>query len=263
METNYVALLKNTFDERGIKNTSYSLRAFARDLEIDPGQLSRIFHGKSQLSHESAKHIAVKAFDNKKHRDYFVAMVDYTITKKESFRLQALDKLKKLTPPNSNYKSLDTDAIHLIANWYNISILDLCSLPKFNPSIQNISKYLGLTKAIVKKSIDLLERSDLIKIEKSRWVKTHKYLKYNPNTPSFAIREFHKSMIKKAIKSIDKQKFKDRIIAGKTMTIKKEDLPKYNEYINDFLENIAQISTIDQECDSLYQLNIQLFNLKN
>ncbi|MBC7692320.1 MAG: helix-turn-helix transcriptional regulator [Methylotenera sp.] len=46
----YIERIRDELLARKQKNSSYSLRAFARDLEIDPSAISRILKGKQTLS---------------------------------------------------------------------------------------------------------------------------------------------------------------------------------------------------------------------
>lgn len=56
----YRDYLIEAFEQRKEKNSAYSLRAFARDLEILPATLSQILNKKKGLSIQCAKHICKK-----------------------------------------------------------------------------------------------------------------------------------------------------------------------------------------------------------
>ncbi len=51
----HVRILQQTLEERKSKNAQYSMRALARDLDIDPAALSRILSGKQELSLETCR----------------------------------------------------------------------------------------------------------------------------------------------------------------------------------------------------------------
>jgi plasmid maintenance system antidote protein VapI len=55
-----LTILNETFSEKKKRNPNYSLRAFARDLEISASNLSTILNGKKRLSSEQACRIAVR-----------------------------------------------------------------------------------------------------------------------------------------------------------------------------------------------------------
>ena len=56
--TKYIEILKTEFLHRRSKNIFYSLRSFAKDLELDPMHLSNILNNKRGLSRRKAEFIA-------------------------------------------------------------------------------------------------------------------------------------------------------------------------------------------------------------
>jgi plasmid maintenance system antidote protein VapI len=50
MNTDYKEHLEFILDQRRQRNPSYSLRAFARDLRIDPSDLANIMKGKKKVT---------------------------------------------------------------------------------------------------------------------------------------------------------------------------------------------------------------------
>lgn len=58
LEADYREMLMNEFKERVARNKRYSLRAFARDLGVNPGYLPKLFAGKTIPSLETAQDIA-------------------------------------------------------------------------------------------------------------------------------------------------------------------------------------------------------------
>lgn len=56
----YLDFLRTSFAACGSKDSDFSLRAFARLLDTDPGEISRVLSGKRHPTLESAHHIAQK-----------------------------------------------------------------------------------------------------------------------------------------------------------------------------------------------------------
>lgn len=56
----YIQVLKSEFESRKLKNGSYSLRAFAKNLSIDPSLFSKIFNEKQLPTLETANTICTK-----------------------------------------------------------------------------------------------------------------------------------------------------------------------------------------------------------
>jgi transcriptional regulator with XRE-family HTH domain len=60
LEAHYRIYLRQELERRKSKNARYSLRAFAKSLKIDNGQLSKIIAGKALLSVDLADQLAKK-----------------------------------------------------------------------------------------------------------------------------------------------------------------------------------------------------------
>lgn len=71
----YITVLKNELEKRRAINFHYSLRAFARELELDPIHLSRILNNKKGLSPRKAEGIARKLHLNFSERRRFRSLV--------------------------------------------------------------------------------------------------------------------------------------------------------------------------------------------
>lgn len=75
----YIEFLKNEFSYRRAKDTFYSLRNFAIDLELEPGHLSRILRNQRGLSRKKAELIARKLTHlNYSERKRFLRLVSAT-----------------------------------------------------------------------------------------------------------------------------------------------------------------------------------------
>ena len=70
----YIEYLKSELERRLGQNSSYSLRAFARDLQISPGNLSEIVKGKRPLSKKNAQKIAGSLGLNPIEEEAFLAL---------------------------------------------------------------------------------------------------------------------------------------------------------------------------------------------
>ena len=266
-QTTYRDLLRSKLEQRCKSNAGYSLRAFARDLRLQASQLSRVLNGKQHLSIISATVIAETLFKNKRERDFFVGLVEFETSKKVEQKKRALEKLGTLES-KVEFVNLQADVFNVISEWYHFAIMDLTFIAPKLTSAASIGSYLGISTIEAKLALERLERLGLLKREGRHWVKTHsKLVMPTSKGPNHALRHFHKQMINKAIKSIDEQPVEQRYVTGKTMSILREDLPKLQELVQDFFQNvtdlIGQHSQRGQDSNALYQLNVQLFDLKD
>lgn len=100
-QSDYRAVLRHALQVRSLKNPRYSLRAFARSLGIDPGDLSRVLSGKGKLSLRMGSKIASEL--GLSHHDAQLFMQSIVAEKLESIqsaemRDQAASRRKSSTP---------------------------------------------------------------------------------------------------------------------------------------------------------------------
>lgn len=99
--TDYRVLVLDDFTLRSTRNQKYSLRAYARDLELSPGYLSSILRGKKHFKHVNCRDVFSRlGFNSSEELQYLENLVVYqtsadVLIKEEAFRFM-----------KSNYESL-------------------------------------------------------------------------------------------------------------------------------------------------------------
>src|SRR5690348_3475297 len=71
----YRTLLKNELEQRVTRNSSYSLRAFARDMNLSPQMLSLVLSGKKNISQEIAGNMIEGLELNPEEASHFLDLV--------------------------------------------------------------------------------------------------------------------------------------------------------------------------------------------
>jgi uncharacterized protein (TIGR02147 family) len=227
----YRQMLKNELEERCRKNQDYSLRAFAKALSLNPSQLSRVINGTQNLSLGMAQSVAERAFRSKRERLLFSAAVELAIARRPSLRQEALKKVSRWLDPESP-ANLSLEAMVVIAEWHHFAILDLVSLPQIPHTAAAIAAYLGVSQIETKLAIERLLKLGLLTKDGERLRKTTAVLQTPTDLSSAALRRHHR--------------------------------PKYKDLITEFMRAVGELSrSCSKEPDGLYQLNVQLFDLKN
>lgn len=260
METcrSYVEILRSELEQRLNSNSRYSLRAFARDLEMTPSQLSLIMNEKKGLSETSALRIAKKLSLNPKDTEIFCSLVLSLDSKSKAKRAEALIKLSQLDLA----KSITLDSFRVIADWYHFAIMELTMQKGFKSDLLYISNQLGISKFEAEQAIQRLERLDLIEKSNGRWRQTEIDLSTPNDIPSDAIKKFHKQVLQKAMDAITFQSTEDREISSLIIGINKTDLPKYKNIIRKFHREINSLAeTKKNKRTHVYCLNTQFFGL--
>ena len=251
-------ILRDELVKRQIRNPSYSISAFARDLGISQTYVSLMLAGKRRLPLKRALTFsAALGFDEERSAAFVRAVTDQAMTTETSARTVSK------TPRAFNYFSLEVDRFKVISQWYHLPILDLTTIKGFKPDCQWVARKLGITAVQVRDAVDRLERLGLLEITSGRWIKTQTHLAVPTGQSESAVRTFHKQMIEKTLVELnqtDASSFAAREIAGTTMAIDPAKIPEIKKRIQKFRKELAAFAT-DGECSALYQLNVQFFSL--
>ena len=261
---NYQDILKMELADRIAKNSSYSLRAMAKQTNLSPSMLSAVLNGKKELSVERAFDIGkILKFDKIKH-DYFVTLVQWHRSKSEEQKIELFEKLNSILP-QPKHTVLTVELFKIIAEWYHLSILELTNVYNFDLTSENASAALGISKFEAQSAIDRLLRLDLLeKNKKGKLQKTSNVFLSNSNVPNSALRKYHEQTLSKAITSITTQTPADKFIGSETFAFDVADLKIASEIIEDCFSKITALAgknKNNKNKKSVYHMGVQLFNL--
>lgn len=261
-----VDYLNYEFESKRIKNSRFSLRAWARQLGYEnPSFVSHILKRERSLKID----VATKFTSNLKlsgdAKRYFELLVLLNSSKTVDEKKLYIDILESLRPKSApSPQSLSIDAFRVISDWYHTAILELVELSDFKNDVEWIKARLGnevssqnINKAIERLlKLELLEKSSSGKISRA---KDNPILLEN-YIPSEAIRHFHKQMIEKAKVAVEEQHVKERDIRGSMISIRSKDYSKVQEIIKKAHAEIVKYSC-EGNGDDLYQFNTQFFRV--
>lgn len=235
--------LLQEFERRTASNPKYSLRAFARDLDIHSGTLSSILNQRRAVGSKVFSHIM------------------------KQLPLSAAEKKKifsSLMAPDTVYAEkpslIDEQILDVIKDWEHYAILAYLQLRKVKKTPGDIAKALRLPQAKILRALANLENTGLLKRDGNMLVLTHQSLETTHGIPSPALREAHAQYIDKAKNALEDFPVGERDITGTTLAVSHKNLPRAKELIQQFRTEIAEL--LEQgEADEVFRLNIQLFPL--
>lgn len=241
-----VDYLNRVFEERRKKNPSYSLRAFARSLEMDSSSLSAVLKGKRKLTPKAGQKLidALNVLDPAEAQ----MLVMSTITGQE------------IPDEALKFRELEIATAEMLASWEHFAILSLLELHGFSGKERDIAARLNVPLATIDAALGRLEKLGMIARKKGRWEATDGKMATKSAVPNKALREGHKQNILKAIESLEKDAVEDRDISGITMAISKARLPEAQKLIQDFRRRMSVFLESGNK-NAVYRLNVQLFPL--
>lgn len=255
----YVNLFKDEFLRRKEKNSLYSLRAFASQIDLSPAYVSLVFRGKRHFSSAKALAVAKKLKWPREKQKYFVSLLEFENPKTEESKESALMSLQKLESSNLQFNSIDVDSFAAISVWYHNAILSLLTIVKGKATTQLIAKRFKIDLFETESALRRLQRLGLVKLKLNSWTSLYDYLRV-PATPSAAIRLYHKQHLTKAAEAMDEQDFDERDFSNMTLTVDRAQLQTAKKKIIDFHNEMARFLE-GKNPTEVYQLSVQLFRL--
>ena len=198
--------LKLELEFRKRKNPLYSIRAFARDLNLSPSHLSEVLSGKALLSAKKVDELGKCLRLSPDQMEHWIDLLCLN-SKEESQRKIAQIKLSKRKKDSKSNLSLE--AFTAVADWYHFAILTFFGVCE-SYSERELSQFLGVEKEAVQKAIKRLIKVDLLeKSEKGYRPKTESTFT-GDTVPSEAVRESQRQILEKTKESLDKVHYDDR-----------------------------------------------------
>lgn len=243
----YIEYLKSELERRLGQNSSYSLRAFARDLQISPGNLSEIVKGKRPLSKKNAQKIAGSLGLNPIEEEAFLALPQES---------------KKAHNEIKERKEIDLEYFKLLENWYHFAILNLLETKPKPLSAEQIAKRLGIKVIEAKLALDRLVHIGLVLYDQNnQWTCVDDFVETPTDIPSMAIKRYHQQILNKAIAALIEQSPEEREISGIGMAIDSKNLKAIKKDIDEFQNQLIEKYSGVGNPDEVYQFETALFKL--
>jgi uncharacterized protein (TIGR02147 family) len=234
-------------------NPAYSARAFARDIGVSPAFVTMILNGKKTINLNRAVEIAraLKLSEVTKG-----ALLNAVIAE-SGLSLQFKSKVDR-----RELADLSEQQFAVIADWYHLAILDLVTTTKFKSDPKWIAKRLSLRPFEVEMALERLLKLGLLKRVGPHLVKVRKQMDFPTKHSVTAVREHHRQMMERAkgqLAMTDQKSFESRMISSITFAADSSRLEAARKKVLDFQHELANFLSAGEECDEVFQLNVQLF----
>lgn len=232
--------LKQELEKRKTKNSQYSLRAFARDLDISKTTLSEILTGKRLITPPNLEKIRERLALND---------AEYLDLKKHVGLVEVIER-----------NMLQKNELKIIENWYMMAILNLAKLPKAKYCSTWIAQRLNISKEEAIEALEILCDKELIINNNGILTRTPIALTTTVDIPSESIKEHHRQSIEKSLTALTQLDPKERDFTTVTYAFNEEDIPHIKEEILHFHRKLGAKFDLKKP-NRVYRLNIQFFPL--
>ncbi|WII71221.1 TIGR02147 family protein [Bdellovibrio sp. 22V] len=245
--TNFRSLLQAELVERCRFNPSYSLRAFARSLRVEPSALSQMINGKRPITEKMKLRLGSAL----------------GLSVEQIRRLPVSEQEESFNSHEPQKQSLDEFA--LISDWYHYAILELTHVFDFKPESGWISRRLGITKSEANIAIERLFRMNLLRKEKSHhWVETSENGELTHLTPaqtSDAARKYQIQLLELSQRTVQEVELTQRNHTSATFCFDAADMTEAVKRITEFRRAFAREFRRPKNGKEVYQMQISFFPL--
>ncbi len=236
----YIDWLRQQHTERRIKNPAFSLRSFARALNVQPGRLSEILARKRPLTTRQL----------------------YKFAEQLSVPLSELERSIKGTLSTStpmSYADISEEQFEVLANPVHFHIMSAMELGGYDGQPKWLARVLGVDICLVRAALERLQSCRLVKsLTSDHWQlveATSTTASYG--TPNAALRRAHRASIEHALNCLDDVPLQLRDISSITLAIDPRKIEKARTLIQKFRRKLASEVEVGNKSE-VYELNVQL-----
>lgn len=226
------------------ERAQYSLRAFARDLNIPAPVLSEVLRGRRPITQRLGQKIC------------------------EGLRLspteaeELLAPLEQRLPLDHLFVQIQTSEFNAVSDWHYFAILALAETQDFRGDVKWISSRMGLPLARTTEAVETLIRLGLLEMREKKLHATGKTFTTTHDVPSVAIQKNHiqgLELARQALRSVD---VTEREYGANTIAIDSDELPILKSMIRDARRRLAvKMGRRGRQKKQVYRLQIQFFPL--
>ncbi|MBS1986291.1 MAG: TIGR02147 family protein [Bdellovibrionales bacterium] len=255
----YRKLLAREFTVRRAKNPRYSLRAFARFLEVTPATLSKVLNKKRGLSIDAALKISEKLQLDANLQRTFLDSVESLHARSHVARSAARLRLHKNDA--GPFHALDSDSLAILASWRAFAILELISLPQFAGGAKEIAQRLKLDVGFVEETLLRLMRVGLLAWSGGAYQATHSKTWGPDDVPDPTIRSYQRDLLQQATLALEQVPQEARDVSSLVFAAEKERLPEMKAFLRRMHKEFYEEFGNTPQRDTVYGLAIQCFPL--
>jgi uncharacterized protein (TIGR02147 family) len=233
-------------------NPSYSLRAFARTLDISPSALSAILRGIRPITSKMKLRLGLILG---------LTTIDlqlYSTSEKAQKTFQSNRGLK-----SQDFYQLNLDHLAIISDWYHYAILELTRINGFVSDAGWIAKILGITKSECSIAVERLMRVGFLKDENGVWTDSSpnngNITNFTEKQTSSANKKFQKEIMEKSIDALLNVDVNKRNHTAMTMAINIQDFERALQMIKLFRREFTFEMETSAEKTHVYNLQIGFY----
>lgn len=239
------AHIETAFKTKRDRNKSYSMRAFAQYLGIGPSALSEFLSGKRRFSERKLRLILIQT-----------GASENLISEHSG---PDTSPIKRATLAR---KAIETSHYEILSSWIHLAVFTFLTTINEDPSPGAAAAYFGVPLETIKKSIETLSQSGLLKkVGREKYAATSTDLTTSDGVSDRHIRKAHADGLRLALRSLLRNDVTKRDFTSNIFAIDPKNFDQVKKIIR---ATHRQISRFEQSTSKseVYRLNIQFHPLR-
>jgi uncharacterized protein (TIGR02147 family) len=260
--TDFRKYLKDVFSELKKNNHGFSHRQFSQKLGLSTSNfIWLVMQGKRNLNQALCIKMSEIFKHTPKESEYFENMVNFLQAKTHKEKDRYFSRMMALRK-NSDIGKIDEDHYTYFSNWYNPVIREIVtrkdhSKNDFLSLARRVRPQISETQA--RKSVELLLELGMIKEKGSSFVESNPIVSTGPEVSSLAIANFHRTMGRLAIESLDSFPRDTRDNTACVIGLSKDSFEKVKQELAACRSRILNIAEAEKNPSCVYDVNLQFF----
>lgn len=242
------------------RRPQYSMRAFARDLEISPSFLCEFLAGRQGLSKARAVWIAEKIRLSPEQGEHFWDLIQAQFAHPTALRKAALTRARDRA--KSVQSHLNLERFHLVADWFCFPLLELLGLENGPRTLTEAALILDVPESELMQAARNLEALGLLKNENDMFVVTSEMTSVGDDVDDRAVQISHQQALRMHADAVDRKSYAERENFTGSFAIAREDWPAFRrECVKAMLDVISKYGNSDKKKDDVVAFTAQMMTL--
>lgn len=251
--------VREELEARRRRRPHYSMRAFARDLQMSPSSLCEFLASRQGLSRGRALWVAEKlnlSGDQTEHFwDLIQSQFGYSERDKKAAKFRALDRAR------SSKSQLALEHFRMIADWYHLVLLEILTLPT-PPSLMEISALLDVPLVELERAVARLIDLGFLLEQNGKLVVLTDVTTVGEEIDNRAVQISHQQMLRVHADAIDRKPFAERENLTVAFSIRQSRWPELRKEIQRAVMGVlSQFANEDEPKDQTVSMTMQMMTL--
>jgi uncharacterized protein (TIGR02147 family) len=231
------------------KNPGFSLRSFARRLQITPAELSLILNGKRRVTQKMAAKLVDRLALPPAQAERLMAALPARLPRRKSAVPSVLKSIQ-----------LSSDEFNVIADWYHLAVLSLAETDGFEGRPEWIAQRLGIRLREAQSAVQTLLRLGMLEEGAQGLRATGKEFRTSTDVPDASVRKNHAQGLELARAALDEVPIELRDFGASIIAADPDLLPAAKQRLRELRREMVELLESGKKKE-VYRLSVQLIPL--